>query len=188
MARLVVFLEREYQPALLTGLCDGGGEGHRDNAIFGKCRSGLKGRLVDEKNSPPRPIKVVDRRKFTAAGDPRDDSGKSRQRVDKKNPADLGEKPSQTPAAHVADEQAPPPPTDIETSPLFLELIKMLAQQSELMLVGAEDLPAQPAQARRLIDYLAVIEEKSKGNLSAEEAKALSAVVFQLRSEFLQRA
>jgi hypothetical protein len=56
------------------------------------------------------------------------------------------------------------------------------------MLVGADDLPAQPEQARRLIDYLAVIEEKSKGNLSAEEAKALSAVVFQLRSEFLQRA
>jgi hypothetical protein len=188
-ARLVVFLEREYQPALLTVLCDGGGEGHRDNAIFGKCRSGLKGRLVDEKNSPPRPIKVVDRRKFTAAGDPREDPGASRQRVDEENPADLGEKTPQTPAPQVTDDQTPPPPpTDIKTSPLFLELIAMLAQQSELMLVGADDLPAQPEQARRLIDYLAVIEEKSKGNLSAEEAKALSAVVFQLRSEFLQRA
>ncbi len=144
---------------------------------------------MEEKNSPPRPIKVIDRRKFTAAGDPREDSGASRQRVDEKKTADLGEKRSQTPAAHVADDQTPPPPrTDVETSPLFLELIAMLAQQSELMLVGAEDLPAQPAEARRLIDYLGVIEEKSKGNLSAEEAKALSAVVFRLRSEFLQKA
>ena len=142
---------------------------------------------MDEKNSP-RPIKVVDRRKFTAAGDPREDSGASRQRVGEENPADLGEETSQSPPAQVADDPVPPsPPTDIETSPLFLELIAMLAQQAELMLVAAEDLPAQPTEAKRLIDYLAVIEEKSKGNLSAEETRALSAVVFQLRSEFLQR-
>lgn len=143
---------------------------------------------MDQKNAPPRPIKVVDRRKFTAEGDPREDPGASRQTVEEVHPADLGENAPETPAADAAGGQAPEaPPTDIETSPLFLELIAMLAQQSELMLVGAEDLPAQPAEARRLIDYLAVIEEKTKGNLSADEARALSEVVFQLRSEFLQR-
>ena len=142
---------------------------------------------MDEKNSP-RPIKVVDRRKFTAAGDPREDSGASRQKADEKDLADLGEKTPQTPAAHAADDQVPPPPpTDIETSPLFLELIATLAQQSELLLAGAEGLPAQPTEAKRLIDYLGAIEEKTHGNLSAEEARALSAVIFQLRSEFLQR-
>jgi hypothetical protein len=142
---------------------------------------------VDEKNSP-RPIKVVDRRKFTAAGDPREDSGVSRKKADEKNLADLGEKTAQTPAAHAAHDQVPPPPpTDIETSPLFLELIAMLVQQSELLLAGAEGLPAQPTEAKRLIDYLGAIEEKTHGNLSAEEARALSAVIFQLRSEFLQR-
>ena len=71
---------------------------------------------------------------------------------------------------------------------MFLELISMLAQQSELMLVGAEGLPAQPAEAKRLIDYLGVVEEKTKGNLSAEEARILTEVVFQLRSGFLQRS
>jgi hypothetical protein len=142
---------------------------------------------VDEKNSP-RPIKVVDRRKFTAAGDPREDSGASRQKEDEKDVADLGENTPQTPAAHAADDQVPPPPpTDIETSPVFLELIAMLAQQSELLLAGAEGLPAQPTEAKRLIDYLGAIEEKTHGNLSAEEARALSAFIFQLRTEFLQR-
>ena len=34
IARLVVFLERENQPALLTGSCDGGGEGYREYGIF----------------------------------------------------------------------------------------------------------------------------------------------------------
>ena len=143
---------------------------------------------MDERDLPPRPIKVVDRRKFTAEGDPREDSGASRQRADEKNLGDLGEKTPQTPAAHAADDPiSPPPSTDIETSPVFLELIAMLVQQSELLLAGAEGLPAQPTEAKRLIDYLGAIEEKTHGNLSAEEARALSAVVFQLRSEFLQR-
>jgi len=143
---------------------------------------------VDEKNSPPRPIKVVDRRKFTAEGDQREDSGASRKRADEKNDPDLGEKTPQTPAVHAADDPVPPPPpTDIETSALFLELIAMLVQQSELLLAGAEGLPPQPSEAKRRIDYLGAIEEKTHGNLSAEEARALSAVIFQLRSEFLQR-
>jgi len=144
---------------------------------------------VDEKNAPMRPIKVVDRRKFTAEGDPREDPGASRQTIDETHPADLGEK---TPERQATDpargKESPPPPTELETSDLFLELITMLARQSELMLVGAEGLPAQPAEAKRLIDYLGVVEEKTKGNLSAEEARFLTDVVFQLRSGFLQRS
>ena len=144
---------------------------------------------MDEKNAPMRPIKVVDRRKFTAEGDPREDPGASRQTIDETHPADLGENTPETKATDPARGKASPPPsTEIETSPLFLELIAMLAQQSELMLVGAEGLPAQPAEAKRLIDYLGVVEEKTKGNLSAEEARVLTEVVFQLRSGFLQRS
>jgi hypothetical protein len=144
---------------------------------------------VDEKDVPMRPIKVVDRRKFTAEGDPREESGAFHKTVDETHPADLGEKTPETKATDPArGKPSPPPPTEIETSSLFLELIAMLAQQSELMLVGAEGLPAQPAEAKRLIDYLGVVEEKTKGNLSAEEARILTEVVFQLRSGFLQRS
>ena len=144
---------------------------------------------MDEKNAPRRPITVVDRRKFTAEGDPREDPGASHQVIDETHPADLGEKTLETQPTDPAHGMAsPPPPTDIETSPLFLELITMLAQQSQLMLVGAEGLPAQPAEAKRLIDYLGVVEEKTKGNLSAEETRVLTEVVFQLRSGFLQRS
>ena len=63
----------------------------------------------------------------------------------------------------------------------------MLAGQAELLLVGAENLPAQPAEGQRLIDYLGVLEEKTTGNLSDEEAKVLSSVLYQLRTFFLQR-
>jgi hypothetical protein len=48
-------------------------------------------------------------------------------------------------------------------------------------------MPAQPAEARRIIDWLAALELKTAGNLSAEEQKFLSEIVFQLRSFYLQR-
>lgn len=53
-------------------------------------------------------------------------------------------------------------------------------------MVGGQGLPRQPEQARRLIDYLGILETKTRGNLSAEESQILSNVVFQLRSMFLQ--
>lgn len=63
----------------------------------------------------------------------------------------------------------------------------MLAGQAELLLVGTDDFPAQPAEAQRVIDYLGALEKKTAGNLSAEEGKVLSTVLYQLRTYFLQR-
>jgi uncharacterized membrane protein YgcG len=70
---------------------------------------------------------------------------------------------------------------------LFLELVAMLAGQAELLLVGAEDLPARPEEAQRMIDYLGVLEEKTAGRLADDEAKLLSSVLYQLRTFYLQR-
>lgn len=64
----------------------------------------------------------------------------------------------------------------------------MLAGQAELLMVGAEGLPAQPADAQRLIDYLGVLETKTAGNLSKEEGQALSNILYQLRSLFIQKS
>jgi hypothetical protein len=72
------------------------------------------------------------------------------------------------------------------TSEEFLELIAMLAQQAEIMMMGAEGLPAQPLQAKRLIDYLGAVETKTRGNLSTEESRLLSDLVFQLRTMYVK--
>lgn len=64
----------------------------------------------------------------------------------------------------------------------------MLAGQAELLMVGAEGLPAQPADAQRLIDYLGVLETKTAGNLSKEEGQALSNILYHLRSLFIQKS
>lgn len=140
---------------------------------------------MDETKSEPPKIKVVDRRKFTVEGDP----------VDTAEPAVETAVPEMPPEEGVVD-PAPSTPepapaaqsreTPDQLSAQFLELVTMLASQAELLLVGAEDLPAQPAEGQRLIDYLGVLEEKTAGNLSADEAKILSTVLYQLRTFFLQ--
>ena len=136
-------------------------------------------------------IKVVDRRRFSEDGTPREGL------PEPKPPREVAPAPTPTPEA--------PPETSVNTgppvaaapsstkpgsgaagSPLFLELVATLAQQAELLLVGAPGLPKQPDQAQRLIDYLAILESKTRGNLSAEEAQVLSGVLFQLRTGFVQ--
>lgn len=154
--------------------------------------------MVEEK-VPPRTIKVVDRRRFTTEGDPRSDV-----------PSEAGPVPGvePPPSPDAASSPQPPPgqrpPVQTEpaldpaeaptsqarpatpTSPEFVELIASLAQQAEILLLGAEDLPAEPEQARRIIDYLAALESKTAGNVSREEQQILSNVLFQLRALFVQ--
>ena len=68
----------------------------------------------------------------------------------------------------------------------FLVLVAGLAQQAEVLLTGGHGMTAQPEEAQRVIEYLAMLETKTAGNLSAEEKQVLSGVIFQLRSLFVQ--
>lgn len=117
-------------------------------------------------------IKVVDRRWFTEEGDPRPDRPTGAQ------PAAAGAAAAPGPAPA----KAPPPATSQD----FVALVAMIAQQAEMMMVGAEGLPPHPEEARRLIDCLGALELKTRGNLSPEESQILSSVLYQLRSAFVQ--
>jgi hypothetical protein len=127
--------------------------------------------VSDSDGSSPK-IKVVDRRWFTEDGDPRSDRPRSAE------PA-----PELASVASAESERRDQPPV---TSREFIELVAMLAHQAELMVVGAEGLEPHPDEARRLIDALAVLETKTRGNLSREESTLLSDVLFQLRRLFVQ--
>lgn len=48
-----------------------------------------------------------------------------------------------------------------------------------------EKRPADLAAAAQLIDILAMLEEKTRGNLSAEERQLLDAVLFELRMRYV---
>ena len=141
---------------------------------------------MDETRSEPPKIKVVDRRKFSAEGDPVETAVPTAETT---VPAPPPENPTPESASPTPDSgpATPAPEHRDQPSQLFLELVTMLAGQAELLLVGAKDLPAQPAEAQRMINYLGVLEEKTAGNLSDDEAKLLSGLLYQLRTFFLQR-
>ena len=141
---------------------------------------------MGETKSEPPEIKVADRRKFTADGEPLETAAPT---ANKATPASRPEDQVDEPETSTSESQpvAGSAEGPGQSLPVFLELVTMLAGQAELLLVGAEDLPAQPAEAQRLINYLGVLEEKTAGNLSAAEATVLSNVLYQLRTIFLQR-
>jgi len=150
---------------------------------------------VSEERDSTDKIKVVDRRWFTEDGTPRADRPAPAPRPEPKPRAEAETQARPAPEEGFASGSAPGQEdrsgesgraAAATTSQVFLELVATLAQQAELLLVGGQGLPRQPEQARRLIDYLGILETKTRGNLSAEEGQILSNVVFQLRSMFLQ--
>jgi len=156
---------------------------------FGEVRNILEVEVVEERvndeQSSSSKIKVVDRRWFTEDGDPRGD--RPAPVAKETSPPEAADPPRKPP------EPSPPQPPPAEeadaageTSAVFMELVATLAQQAEMLLAGGQGLPRQPEQARRLIDYLAVLESKTKGNISLEEKQVLSNVVHQLQSMYVQ--
>jgi hypothetical protein len=75
--------------------------------------------------------------------------------------------------------------------PTFRNLLDMLVMQAMVGLGGmrapnGEIIPPDLEAGRYYIDLLSVLEEKSKGNLSPEEQRVMSAVMHDLRSAYVQ--
>ena len=87
-------------------------------------------------------------------------------------------------------EENPPRPTEPETSPAtFSSLVLSLALSALEMLTEPDkpgDKPRDHRRARPMIDSLEVLKEKTRGNLSAEEASLLDAVLCDLRLRYLK--
>jgi hypothetical protein len=153
---------------------------------------------VSEGGDGPRKIKVVDRRRFDDSGEPRPDRPAPEPKPESTTPEPPTGSVEQAPATASAKQGSAPDRTTTSpsdpvgsgtaTSPMFMELVAALAQQAEMMISGAQGLPAQPAEAQRVIDYLSILETKTRGNLSAEEKQILSNVIFQLRTLYVQQA
>jgi hypothetical protein len=79
----------------------------------------------------------------------------------------------------------------VATNRLFLEFLSGLATQA-LMALGEVPHPmthqreADPEQARYLIETLRVLQEKTRGNLSDQERRALDGIVYELQMKYVQ--
>lgn len=115
-----------------------------------------------------------------------------------------GGEPRSTPAPGAPPPEPPPnrarqpaPPTEAEEpegpgEPNFAMFLSSLSMQAmvalgELPLPGTNERHEDPTQARYLIDILGVLEQKTRGNLTAEEAQFLEGALYELRLRYAQK-
>ena len=128
-----------------------------------------------------KPIKVVDRRLFTADGEVR---AEAQAELAAPDPP-----PAPAPAApEAASAEAAP-----ATSPAFLRLLDMLAQTAALYMEGLPDPATGRRQvdlvgARQIVDSLLALREKTRGRLSFEESDALDGLLGELQLAFTRLA
>lgn len=140
-----------------------------------------------------KPIRVVDRRMFTADGELRPDF----------QPEERPEPPRAAPAAPAAPSRPEPAPgaatppgegaagADAATSQAFIALVSFLASNVYAALgvdpmTGERLQRREPAAARQMIDWLGALEQKTRGRLSFEEADLLSRVLYELRMAYVE--
>lgn len=141
-------------------------------------------------------IRVVDRRMFTPEGDlragfePEESPEPSRPSVAAAAPPAPEPLPPAPEAPPTAEgEPGPAPPTEPRSD--FARIVSSLATTAYAALGLLTD-PATGARhrdlavARQMIDWLAVLEQKTRGNLSFEESDLLSRVLYELRLAYVE--
>ena len=139
-----------------------------------------------------KPIRVVDRRMFTADGELRPGF----EPEEKSEPAKPAAPPPSAPAAGAGAASGAPPreaneAADAATSQAFIGLVSFLASNVYAALgidpmTGEKLARREPAAARQMIDWLGALEQKSRGRLSFEESDLLSRVLYELRMAYVE--
>jgi hypothetical protein len=146
-----------------------------------------------------RPIRVVDRRMFTPEGDlrpgyeadERDEKEPVKPPAPPPPPAAAAPPPVDARAGAPRPEPAPPaegPPLGEESA--FLEILRSLGTTAYAALGLVPDPSGSrrrdPAVARQMIDWLGVLEQKTRGNLSFEESDMLARILYELRMAYVE--
>ena len=133
--------------------------------------------LPTEKKSPE-PIRVTDKRIFTAEGDIRDEY---RNRVTPVDPATVLEHEPAQPAP--AASEAP----EVETDRRFIMLLQLLdANVYNALELAGRGHPQGKEAARQMIDVTEVLAEKTAGSLSTEESESLKKLLGEAKMLYMK--
>ncbi|MDE0165869.1 MAG: DUF1844 domain-containing protein [Bryobacterales bacterium] len=138
--------------------------------------------MSDDSENPS--IKVSDRRRFSADGEPLDQEETAA--TEESVAAETTDEPAEE-RESAAKSAASPPPLPAAS---FELLVMSLGVQAQMELTAPNDDNAPPPNldmARHTIDLLAVLKEKTKGNLSLEESRRLDNTLTELRFRYVQR-
>lgn len=137
--------------------------------------------MPDDKNEPSG-FKVVDKRSFSEDGTPRGEAP---------DPIKRSEAPAAPSGPAVIEEESFPGELAEEGPSGFGMLVSYLSTTAMFqlgMLPGpsGEPIPMDLVNAHLTIDLLEVLQEKTQGNLTPEEAKMLEDVLYELRMTFVE--
>lgn len=163
---------------------------------------------MPNEKQPQKELKVTDKRIFTPEGEVRDEFRDqirpSETPAAAASPA-VQEAPAPAPAAEPKSAPQPEPRQESNAEPPqrqpgerieppdtpFTQFIEQLFAQAAMSLGLMRDPYGQvrpnPAAARQLIDIISMLQEKTKGNLSAEEAEFLTSTLGELKLAYVQR-
>ena len=143
--------------------------------------------MADNENSGnKKSFQVVDKRRFDAAGHERGEG--EPETVTPAGAAVAQGETAQEVAGNFRMEEAPP-----ESEVNFSSFVMSLATQAMVQLgqmapPPGMDIPVDVESGKGTIDILAMIQQKTRGNLSKEEAKFLEDVLHTLRVSYVKRA
>jgi hypothetical protein len=130
-------------------------------------------------------FRVIDRRPFTAEGEPRPEAMEEREREAKREER-------LHPVAEAPKPVAPQPPIEVPKRSLpFENLVRMLGSNAAMVLGAYADPRTgqpviDPEAAHELIDMLDSLHEKTKGNLAPEEDTLLLDLLGKLKMTYLE--
>jgi hypothetical protein len=145
-----------------------------------------------------RELKVTDKRMFTPDGELREEyrvlaekSTAATAQAPEPAPAAAPPRPAPEPPAAAAHVEMPEMPPELG-GPSFFDLVAMLAEPVPIYL-GDDVLPGgQDAtnleMARFYIDLLAVLRQKTAGNLTAQESAFLEDLLYRMRVRYVQKS
>jgi len=140
--------------------------------------------MAEDKDAPSG-FKVVDRRGFSTDGVRREAAG-----VDQGKPEASPSRPAAPPAR--SPQSTPEPPDSFgDESVGFPTLISYLSTTAMFQLgalagPGGERIPADLPNAQRTIALLEILQDKTQGNLTPEEAHFLEEALYELRLAYLE--
>jgi hypothetical protein len=127
-------------------------------------------------------FRVVDRRPFAADGSRKEEIHRGEEKLESA--------PDRERSA-MSEPQSEPPDQFGDDSPGFEMLVSYLSTTAMFQLglipgPSGEHIPADMPNAKRTIDLLEVLQEKTQGNLTAGESHLLEDALYELRMSFVQ--
>lgn len=132
-----------------------------------------------DESEPRDEFKVTDRRRFNTEGESKPGDEATSERAARQ------ESPREPQETAQREERQPPPPMEFST--LVLSLANTaLFQLGFIRTSESEEVKKDLNGARQTIDIIALLEEKTRGNLTEQEQHVLKETLFQLRMAFVE--